>query len=125
MACGMNDRVWYYALEGRALLAEREYHGTVQQVAVAEQYAAVLVEGKIILHPYNPQMEVCREAWAPVTIDQLRRLALQMFKKHRASTNILFNRWPRAATTGASRRRPASTATGGRAMFTRPLCIPP
>ena len=64
VACGMNNRVWFYSLgqpggaaDGPAaggLINEREYFGTVKQVALSEAYAAVLVQGKIMLHPYDP-----------------------------------------------------------------------
>ena len=36
----------------------QEYHGTVTQVVLGADYAAVRVEGQILLHPYDPQQQV-------------------------------------------------------------------
>ena len=32
VACGMNNRVWFYSIETRQLINDKEYHGTVSQV---------------------------------------------------------------------------------------------
>ena len=36
----------------------RRYHGTVSQVVLSADYAAVRVEGQVMLHPYDPAFNV-------------------------------------------------------------------
>ena len=45
----MNNRVWYYSIETRQLINDKEYHGTVSQVVLSGDYAAVCVEGQVRL----------------------------------------------------------------------------
>ncbi len=79
----MNNRVWYYSTETRQLINDKEYHGensvgmfsrsscscqlrtmhgmaagTVSQVVLSADYAAVRVDGQVILHPYDPNFNV-------------------------------------------------------------------
>lgn len=53
----MNNRVWYYAVgKGKTVLVtEREYLGTVSRVALSDKIAAVLSEGRIMLHAIDPK----------------------------------------------------------------------
>ena len=38
------------------LLNQKEYHGTVSQAVLGADYAAVRVEGQVVLHPYRPAL---------------------------------------------------------------------
>ena len=53
VACGMNNRIWFYSTEDCKLIHEQEYHGTVSQVVLAADYVAVRVEGQVMLHSYT------------------------------------------------------------------------
>ena len=64
-AAGMNNRAWFYSTKpgSTSLLAEREYHGSVQELQLAMPkrelfYAAVLCEGKVLLHAVDPEARV-------------------------------------------------------------------
>eukprot|EP01006_Ploeotia_vitrea_P030251 TRINITY_DN62715_c0_g1_i1.p1 TRINITY_DN62715_c0_g1~~TRINITY_DN62715_c0_g1_i1.p1 ORF type:complete len:1401 (+),score=199.79 TRINITY_DN62715_c0_g1_i1:64-4266(+) len=52
-AVGMNNSVWYYRYteSGAKLLQQRTYLATIASVALSHEYAAVFMEGKVILHP--------------------------------------------------------------------------
>lgn len=49
----MNNQVWYYRADasGRQLVNEREYLSTVDTVKLTSQYAVVLSEGRVTIHP--------------------------------------------------------------------------
>jgi WD repeat-containing protein 19 len=60
-AAGMNNRVWFYALgppDGhgaqqpgpKRFVKDKEYSANVQSVRLNELYAAVLHDGKVLLH---------------------------------------------------------------------------
>ena len=52
LALGMNNRVWYYELGDMSVdfMRDREYLGTVQEIHLNGDYAAVLFDGKVQLH---------------------------------------------------------------------------
>ena len=52
LALGMNNRVWYYELGDMSVdfVRDREYLGTVQEIHLNGDYAAVLFDGKVQLH---------------------------------------------------------------------------
>lgn len=52
-AVGMNNQVWYYRLGQRdgKLVGRRDYMGTVLSVKLNSTHAAVLLEGKVVVHP--------------------------------------------------------------------------
>ena len=52
-AVGMNNQVWYYRLGQRdgKLVGRRDYMGTVLSVKLNATHAAVLLEGKVVVHP--------------------------------------------------------------------------
>lgn len=52
LACGMNNRAWFYLLgdAGIERLKDREYLGTVNDICLNADYAAVGFEGKVQLH---------------------------------------------------------------------------
>ena len=54
----MNNRAWFYSIDTRQLVNQKEYHGTVSQAVLGADYAAVRVEGQVVLHPYDPSKAV-------------------------------------------------------------------
>ena len=54
-AVAMNNRVWFYALVGRGgqMLGRRDYMGSVQKLAMNETHAAVLIDGRVVVHPID------------------------------------------------------------------------
>lgn len=58
LAAGMNNRVWFYDLtksqpgvdDAPLKLKDRQYLGAVTSVRLNSEYAAVLFEGKLLLH---------------------------------------------------------------------------
>jgi hypothetical protein len=56
VAVGMNNQVWYYAADAttKGLVNEKEYLSTVDAVKLTSQYACVLSEGRISIHPIDP-----------------------------------------------------------------------
>ena len=51
----MNNRAWFYSVDTRQLVNQKEYHGTVSQAVLGADYAAVRVEGQVVLHPCSLQ----------------------------------------------------------------------
>jgi len=57
VAVGMNNRVWYYRCDGSsrdALVNEQQYLGRVTSVKLSRDYAAVLSDGRAMLHLIEP-----------------------------------------------------------------------
>lgn len=54
VAAGMNNRVWYYALDSKQCVNEQEYVGTVESVSMSGTHSAVHIDGKIYLHDIMP-----------------------------------------------------------------------
>ncbi|OQS06139.1 hypothetical protein THRCLA_01800 [Thraustotheca clavata] len=57
VAVGMNNRVYFYRCDGSsrdALVNEQQYLGRVTSVKLNRDYAAVLSDGKVLLHPIEP-----------------------------------------------------------------------
>eukprot|EP01137_Pigoraptor_chileana_P005155 Opistho-2@47869 len=52
VAVGMNNRAWFYASVDRGYepVGEREYVGSITKMALNSDYAAVLHEGRVLLH---------------------------------------------------------------------------
>ena len=46
----MNNRAWFYSVDTRQLVNQKEYHGTVSQAVLGADYAAVRVEGQVRVH---------------------------------------------------------------------------
>ena len=47
-SAGMNNRAWFYSVDTRQLVNQKEYHGTVSQAVLGADYAAVRVEGQAL-----------------------------------------------------------------------------
>ncbi|OQR99725.1 hypothetical protein ACHHYP_04614 [Achlya hypogyna] len=57
VAVGMNNRVYFYRCDGSsrdALVNEQQYLGRVSSVKLNREFAAVLSDGKVLLHPIEP-----------------------------------------------------------------------
>eukprot|EP01012_Entosiphon_sulcatum_P034005 TRINITY_DN4306_c0_g1_i1.p1 TRINITY_DN4306_c0_g1~~TRINITY_DN4306_c0_g1_i1.p1 ORF type:complete len:1383 (+),score=422.30 TRINITY_DN4306_c0_g1_i1:301-4449(+) len=57
-AVGMNNSLWYYRFsdaQGTKLLRQRPYLSTVQSVRLSKDYAAVLMDGRVTLHPIEEE----------------------------------------------------------------------
>jgi WD repeat-containing protein 19 len=50
VAAGMNNRVFYHRISGGQVVYEQEYVGTVREVQLNANYAAVMTDGKVTVH---------------------------------------------------------------------------
>merc|ERR1719267_435459 len=55
VAVGMNNFAWFYSTESTKKILEREYLGTVDSMSLNAEFAAVLCEGNLQLHPLADQ----------------------------------------------------------------------
>jgi WD repeat-containing protein 19 len=46
----MNNHAWFYTIKDNSLINEKEYIGSITQIVLNDLYAAVLCDGKILLH---------------------------------------------------------------------------
>ncbi|KAL0053124.1 hypothetical protein WJX82_001225 [Trebouxia sp. C0006] len=53
LAVGMNNKAWFYELQGSGgqLLAEHDYLGSVEAMQLNEHWAAAIFEGRVTVHP--------------------------------------------------------------------------
>ncbi|KAL0039283.1 hypothetical protein WJX79_001413 [Trebouxia sp. C0005] len=53
LAVGMNNKAWFYELQGSGgqLLAEHDYLGSVEAMQLNEHWAATIFEGRVTVHP--------------------------------------------------------------------------
>ncbi|CAK4724993.1 unnamed protein product [Aphanomyces euteiches] len=64
VAVGMNNRVWFYRCDGSsrdALVNEQQYLGRVTSVKLNRDFAAVLSDGKVLLHWIEPSQQHAAE----------------------------------------------------------------
>ncbi|KAF0696799.1 Aste57867_12461 [Aphanomyces stellatus] len=67
VAVGMNNRVWFYRCDGTsrdALVNEQQYLGRVTNVKLNRDYAAVLSDGKVLLHMIEPTSGLSQQGHA-------------------------------------------------------------
>ena len=67
LACGMNNQCWYYNYSEKRtpLVSKRDYIGTVDCVKLNGDFAAVLTEGRVHIHPVVEQESVDEESMVP------------------------------------------------------------
>jgi WD repeat-containing protein 19 len=59
VAAGMNNRVFYHRIgSGGNVVNDQEYIGTVKEVCLNHEFAAVLSDGKIMIHPIEPTSQM-------------------------------------------------------------------
>ena len=61
LACGMNTHCWFYTLDTHQAVQEKQYMGTVQTIQLNERWAAVLCDGRVIVHTIQPTAQVQAE----------------------------------------------------------------
>ncbi|XP_076826013.1 WD repeat-containing protein 19-like isoform X2 [Clavelina lepadiformis] len=61
VAVGMNNRAWFYPLTEGAKSKDHEYLGTIDNMSLNADYAAVLFEGKVQLHAINHDLHTAVE----------------------------------------------------------------
>ena len=60
LACGMNHHCWFYALDSHAAVQEKQYMSTVRALALNDRWAAVLCDGRVVVHTLLPTAAVQR-----------------------------------------------------------------
>lgn len=59
VAAGMNNRVFYHRIgSGGSVVNDQEYVGSVKEVRLNQNFAAVFADGKIMVHPIEPTSQI-------------------------------------------------------------------
>ena len=61
LGCGMNNHAWYYTLDSHVVVQEKSYMGSVKAIACNDTWAAVLCDGKVVVHTIAPTEQVQRD----------------------------------------------------------------